>query len=197
MSRIFCIVGKSGSGKDSIYRRILSEADSCLVPVIPYTTRPKRRDEADGVNYFFVTQEQLREFEKKNQIIERRQYQTVQGVWNYFTRKFEVVDGNDYILITTLEGVHGIIEHYGSEMVHVIYLHIEDKERLLRCINRESQQAKPDYSEVCRRYLADQEDFAEEKLTAFENIHYLDNGGSLTQCLEQWKEIYEDKKHFV
>ena len=190
MSRIFCIVGKSGSGKDTIYRSILSEKDDGLIPVIPYTTRPKRADEEDGVNYFFVTQEQLKEYEKEKQIIEKRQYQTVQGVWNYFTRKFEIVDGKDYILITTLEGVRGIIDHYGCDMVHVIYLHLGDRERLLRCIQRESQQAKPDYSEVCRRYLADQEDFAEEKIRPFQNIHYIDTNLTLAERLDQWRKIY-------
>lgn len=194
MSRIFCIVGKSGSGKDTIYHGILSEQEPGLVPVIPYTTRPRRTDEADGVNYFYVSEQELSRYEKEKQIIEKRQYQTTQGVWNYFTRVFEVAAGWDYILITTLEGVRGIIDHYGPEMVHVVCLHLEDRQRLLRCINRESQQEKPDYSEVCRRFLADQKDFSEEALKAFSHIHYIDTTGSLAGCLEQWREIYRGRK---
>lgn len=190
MSRIFCIVGKSGSGKDTIYHEILLKNDGSLNPVIPYTTRPRRTDEVDGVNYFFVSQEQLDDYESKDQIIERRQYQTVQGVWNYFTRKFETEPGKDYILITTLEGARGIIDHYGSKMVHIVCLYLEDRERLLRCISRESLQERPDYTELCRRYLADQEDFAEEQLDKFENIHYIDTTGDLADCIKQWEEIY-------
>lgn len=194
MSRIFCIVGKSGSGKDTIYHGILSKSESGLMPVIPYTTRPKRTDEVDGVNYFYVSEQELAHYEEKKQIIERRQYQTIQGVWSYFTRAFDIDAGKDYILITTLEGVRGIIKHYGSEMVHVVYLHLEEKERLLRCINRESQQEKPDYSEVCRRYLADQEDFSQEVLKEFDNIHFIDTTGNLAGCLERWWEIYEGRE---
>ena len=53
------MIGKSGSGKDTIYKEILKEADKHLVPLIPYTTRPRRADEIEGLNYHFVTEEQL------------------------------------------------------------------------------------------------------------------------------------------
>lgn len=190
MSRIFCIVGKSGSGKDTIYNKILSEKNLNLVPVIPYTTRPIRANEENGVNYFFVTDEQLQEYQEKDQIIELRQYHTVQGLWSYFTVKFDVDENMDYILITTLEGVHGITRHYGSKMVHVVYMDIDDKERLLRCIHRESEQKNPDYLEICRRYIADHEDFSDEQLSKFKNFHTINSELSLDACVKQWRDIY-------
>ncbi len=71
MNRIFCIVGKSGSGKDTIYNKIINQYKTKLIPVIPFTTRPKRADEKNGVNYFFVSKAQMNDYAKNNKIIEK------------------------------------------------------------------------------------------------------------------------------
>lgn len=191
MSKIFCIVGKSGSGKDTLYHRILSCKEPDLVPVIPYTTRPKRAGEEDGVNYFFVTDMQLEQYEAEQEIIEKRQYHTVQGIWSYFTRKFPLEEGKNYLLITTLEGVQGILKYYPSDIVHIVYLVLEEKERLLRCINREAEQETPDYLEVCRRYIADHEDFSEDILKSFQNLHTINAMLNEKECLKQWWNLYQ------
>ena len=89
MNRIFCIVGKSCSGKDTVYARILEQNRPGLVPVVPCTTRPRRPGEAEGQTYHFVTEERLRQYEQEGQVIEKRVYQTTQGPWTYFTLRFE------------------------------------------------------------------------------------------------------------
>lgn len=190
MNRIFCIVGKSGSGKDTFYTKIISQADKSLIPVIPYTTRPKRSNEINGVNYYFVNKDQMNIYEKNSKIIEKRKYNTIQGEWEYFTLKFEISDNYDYVLITTLDGVNGIIKEYGEAMVHVIYLYLNDKDRLLRCINRESKQLKPDYTEICRRFIADQNDFSDDNLNKFKNIYYINTNDNIDACIKYWEKIY-------
>lgn len=45
-----------------------------------------------------------------------------------------------------------------------VYVEVEDGERLSRALARERQQAEPKYAELCRRFLADTEDFSEEHL---------------------------------
>lgn len=187
------MIGKSGSGKDTIYKEILKEADKHLVPVIPYTTRPQRADEIEGLNYHFVTEEQLACFQQQGRVMECRQYHTVQGIWSYFTLQFDLEKDSDYILITTLEGVDNIVRQYGAEIVHVVYLYIDDKERLLRCIQRESQQSGPNYAEVCRRFLADQQDFSEEKLKQCVHVHSVNTNQPLSQCIQQWNRIYQEE----
>lgn len=191
MSRIFCIVGKSASGKDTIYKKIIKTYFSNLIPIIPYTTRPKRVGEINGVDYNFVNEEQLLSLEKEGKVIEKRQYSTTQGIWCYFTFKFEIEKKNDYILITTLDGAAKIMEEYGSDLVHLVYLVLDDKIRLLRCIERESKQENPDYLEVCRRFIADQNDFSPSKISLFKNIHYINTNLNIEKCIEKWNEIYE------
>ena len=52
MGKIFYIMGKSASGKDTIYKRILQEYEKTVKHIIGYTTRPIREGEQDGVEYF-------------------------------------------------------------------------------------------------------------------------------------------------
>ena len=60
MGKIFYIMGKSSSGKDTIYENLLGRDGLSLHPLIMYTTRPIRAGETDGVQYHFVTEEQLK-----------------------------------------------------------------------------------------------------------------------------------------
>ena len=194
MSKIFCIVGKSASGKDTIYKKIITAYGDELVNVVIGTTRPMRIGEVDGVDYRFFTDEQLAELEKSGKVIEKRQYNTMQGIWSYFTLEFDLSAEKNYIIISTLEGAQSITNRYGDDRVCVVYLSIDDRLRLLRCIDRESRQEKPDYSEVCRRFIADQKDFSEEKIKEFNNIHYIDSSKSIDECLKQWDQLYNNIK---
>lgn len=190
MSKIFCIVGKSSSGKDTIYKKIIENSAPGLVPVVLYTTRPMRTGEKNGVDYNFVTESDLAKFEANNEIIEKRSYKTTKGIWSYFTVRFNLKENTDYILITTLEGAKSLTECYGENAVHIVYLTIDDRLRLTRCIEREAKQQKPDYREVCRRFLADDADFSKDKLEKFKNIHYINTSFPPNECLQKWQEIY-------
>lgn len=133
-----------------------------------YTTRPIRAGETDGVQYHFVTEEQLKALEHAGKVIELRTYQTVYGPWHYFTADSPELSNADidYLALGTLESFRKIQEYYGKEKVYPIYIQVEDEQRLLRAIKREKKQEHPNFKEVCRRYLADEEDFSEEKLQA-------------------------------
>lgn len=189
MSRIFCIVGKSCSGKDTLYARILAQNRPGLVPVVPCTTRPRRPGEVEGQSYHFVTQEQLRQYENQGQVIEKREYHTTQGLWTYFTLRFQL--DRDRVLITTLEGARALMDCYGPGHVQVVFLHTDDRTRLLRCIDRESRQERPDYDEVCRRFLADQADFSRERLALLPGLRSIDANRPPEDCLAQFLALYQ------
>lgn len=163
---IFYLMGKSSSGKDTVYRRLIDNAELSLKTIVGYTTRPIREGEIEGLEYHFVKDCEMEEMEKKGLVIEKRTYDTVCGKWSYFTAiDTEVnVKKNNYILIGTLEAYVRIREFYGKENVLPIYIQVEDGKRLMRALNREMEQPSPKYAELCRRFLADCEDFSEEKL---------------------------------
>ena len=165
MGKIYCMMGKSSSGKDTLYQKVLERLPQ-IHRVVPYTTRPIREGEQDGVEYHFVDDKQLSELETNGKIVELRAYNTVHGIWKYFTVDDGQIDleQGDYLLIGTLETYEKIREYYGAEHLVPIYIEVEDGERLARALERERRQAVPKYKEMCRRFLADEEDFCEENL---------------------------------
>lgn len=134
-----------------------SGATAADTQVVPYTTRPIREGEQDGVEYHFVDDKQLAELETDGKIVELRAYNTVHGIWKYFTVDDGQIDleQGDYLLIGTLETYEKIREYYGAEHLVPIYIEVEDGERLARALERERRQAVPKYKEMCRRFLAD------------------------------------------
>lgn len=166
MGKIFCLMGKSASGKDTIYSRLLQHEELNLKHVVPYTTRPIRSGETDGETYFFCTEEEALRMEREGKIIELRAYHTVHGIWKYFTADDGQIrlDLADYLLIGTLETYEKIRAYYGNENVCPVYVWVDDGVRLERALARERSQREPKYAEMCRRFLADEEDFSEENL---------------------------------
>ncbi len=166
MGKIYCVMGKSSSGKDSIYHEIMEKGALGLKPIIPYTTRPIRDGEQDGREYHFCTEDTVQRLQDAGRIMELRAYNTVYGVWKYFTVDDERIDlsKNNYLYIVTLEGYTKIREYFGADRVVPIYIEVEDGERLMRAIAREQKQDVPKYEEMCRRFLADSADFCDEKL---------------------------------
>ena len=179
-------MGKSASGKDHIYARLAAHEELGLKKLVLYTTRPIRAEEEDGKQYYFVDDKKLEEFQEKGCVIEARAYHTVHGIWTYFTADDGQVnlETSDYLGIGTLESYVKMREYYGGEALCPLYIEVEDGERLARALNRERSQKTPRYEEMCRRFLADQEDFSEEKIAAagierrFQNI-------ALEKCVEE------------
>lgn len=165
MGKLFVLMGKSASGKDTLYHQIM-ERHPEIIPVVPYTTRPVRAGEEEGREYHFVSEEEFREFKRRGKVAEYRCYQTVMGPWYYFTADDGQIDFShgDYCLISTLEGYEGLRDYYGQEHVIPLYIEVSDMVRIQRSLAREGQQEKPCVTEVCRRYLADEKDFSEDKL---------------------------------
>ena len=193
MGKIFCLMGKSSSGKDTIFRDLLKEDDLKLKPIVSYTTRPMRANEVEGREYYFINKATLDAYEAKNKIIEQRVYQTVYGPWHYAT----IDDGQinlqiaNYIMIVTLEAYKSLVKYFGQEYIVPIYIEVEDGIRLERAIRREREQAVPNYEEVCRRFLADSIDFSKEALKEA-NIQFFYQNIKLDDCMETIKkDIYK------
>lgn len=166
MGKIFCLMGKSSSGKDTIFKKLRENEELDLKPVVTYTTRPMRQNETDGVEYYFINEDKLKAYEVEDKVIEQRVYHTVFGDWYYCTVDDGQIklDQDNYLLIVTLEAYNSLKTYFGEENVVPLYVALEDGMRLERAMQREKREVNPNYNEVCRRFLADNEDFSEEKL---------------------------------
>ena len=186
MGRIYYLLGKSATGKDTLYKEILKRRPK-LRTVTMYTTRPIREGETDGVEYFFTDREELERQLASGKVIESRTYQTIAGPWTYYTvddGQFDVADDESCLMIGTLESYEKMCAHLEAGKMVPVYIEVPDGIRLLRAVKREENQKRPNYREVCRRYLADEKDFSEENLERLGITKRYQNT-DMEMCLEE------------
>lgn len=190
MSKLYCVMGKSASGKDTLYNMLLKDAELLLKPVVTYTTRPIRSGEVEGVTYHFTDAAGLAKLKHEGRVIECRDYDTVHGIWSYFTVDDGQIDKRrpeDQIIIGTLESYVALKTYYGEDMIIPLYINVDDGERLSRALCRERQQQAPKYAEMCRRFLADEQDFSKENLAAAKITKVFENK-DLDGCFKELKD---------
>ena len=169
--RIFCIMGKSGSGKDTLYRMLLSDSELPFERLVPCTTRPIRAGERNGREYHFYTVDEFRALERAGKADD--------GQIDLARRST--------LLIGTLESYLALRAYYGADRVVPVYVEVEDGERLQRALDRERAESEPKYRELCRRFLSDSEDFSEERIAAAGITRRFEND-DLSRCMREIKE---------
>ena len=189
MGKMLYLMGKSSTGKDTVYRKLMEWKQLELKRVVPYTTRPIRLGESEGKEYHFTDDEGYELLVKQGKVIESRAYHTYHGLWRYFTVDNGEIDlrENNYLIIGTLESYVKTADYFGKEKVLPILLELNDGVRLQRALDRERKQENPRYQEMCRRYLADAEDFSEEKI-AEAGIDKRFMNDDLERCIADIKE---------
>lgn len=191
MPEIVFIMGKSASGKDKIYKALMEDESLNLCTVTLYTTRPMRIGETEGVEYHFVDDAAAQAMVDAGRVVEMREYNTVYGVWKYFTAddgQIQLGSGKRYVVIGTLEAYDKFCEFYGKEHLMPIYIEVDDGIRLMRAIHREQKQQKPHYEEMCRRFLADSADFSEDNITKAGITRRFYNNMEFESCLNEVKD---------
>ena len=151
---IYAIFGKSGSGKDTVMKELKNAVDNYHI-LIRTTTRPKRENETDNIDYHFMTEEDFLANDNNYNFVITSKFNN----WYYGLDKEEIIDGANNIGVFNISEIKTLIEEY-SDIYNVvpIYISAGDKTRLLRSLCREPE---PDCYEICRRFLADTEDFKE------------------------------------
>lgn len=185
MGKIVYLMGKSSSGKDTLFKELIRNNKFSYKTIVSYTTRPIREGEKEGVEYHFVDEAGYKALYDAGKIIEDRSYNTVHGIWRYFTADDGQIDfSNNYITIGTLESYEKVKEYFGEDKLIPVLVELDDGVRLQRALNREKKQATPKYEELCRRFLADSVDFSEDKISkAGITKRFVNN--ELTDCLKE------------
>ena len=179
---IIMFIGPSGSGKDTFFYPTLKEY--ALNPIILSTTRPMRKGEIDKKTYYFITMDQMNLLERQQKLIERRNYQTINGLWSYATNSEQIDSSSNYLTLNTWEAYQKFVQFYGSDQIVPLYFRVDDGIRLQRSVERERSQKAPNYKELCRRYLADIKDFDESYLTRY-NPYIINNDGSIEKTQKE------------
>lgn len=193
MGKLFYIIGQSATGKDHIGASLLRNEDLGLISFVLYTTRPIRSGEREGVQYHFTDRAGFEALKSAGRVIEERTYQTVKGPWTYFTVDPGVAEGSDnYLGIGTVEAYRHLHDYYG-DLVIPLFISVTEENRLLRAMKRERKEANPNYREMCRRFLADCEDFSEEKIEEAGITRRFDNNGAVEDCVAEITEYIKER----
>ena len=132
MGKIFYIMGKSASGKDTIYKELMEKMPK-FHSIVPYTTRPMREGEKDGINYHFMTVADFEDHLAHDQIVEHTKY-----CENYYGTLRSEIEGRmalgiPVILVIEVEGAGNIKKMYpGATTIFVLPPDMEELERRLR-----------------------------------------------------------------
>lgn len=165
-NKITVLMGKSSSGKD----RILGELcrNYGFSRFVSFTTRPMRSGEVNGVDYYFVTEEEFKKLIENDSLIEFRTYNTIvdskNATWYYGLSKEEVSSKSqigNYVTIFDVGGAHEFINYIGKENVNCYYIYIDDEIRLSRAIGRDKNFSREEYD---RREKSDIVDFDDNAL---------------------------------
>ena len=155
---IIILCGKSACGKTSTADKLIKRG---FKNIVPYTTRPMREHEVDGVDYHFVSNDTFEQMKRDNKFIETRSYNTAQGVWKYATSIDSInLATNSYVLVTTLDVAKAIQEYFGKNKVLAFYLTAPLSIRLTRAKRR----GNFDLNEWNRRVATDDDDFKFDKV---------------------------------
>mgnify|MGYP004455054623 FL=1 len=134
---IFIVIsGPSGVGKGTIVKELLERFNAWYS--ISMTTRPKRENEIDKVNYFFVTKEQFEENIKEDGFIEYATYNN-----NYYGTPRKEIDNKlnnniDVIAEIEVKGAKKVKELYkDSVLIYILPPSFEELETRLRNRNTE------------------------------------------------------------
>ncbi len=69
----FVLSGPSGAGKNVVINRTLQEITD-LAYAVSYTTRPRREDEEEGIDYFYISRQEFQELLTQGDILEHVEY---------------------------------------------------------------------------------------------------------------------------
>lgn len=138
------IVGESGSGKSTLQDYIIEKTNNRYKKVISYTTRPKRSNEVDDIDYHFVDEEEFEKRDRANAFVETSVYNN----WHYGLCFGDLTD--DSIAILTPHGLREVKKYIDSFHLLIIYLSVDRGSRLAKLVT-----TREDVDECIRRNISD------------------------------------------
>lgn len=163
------LVGESGSGKSTVEKILIEQCG--MKPIVSYTTRPKRANEEDGVDYHFVSDSKFNEMKKQGLFLETGDYNS----WHYGTLKSDYKE--DSVAVLTPHGMRQL--NNARFLPFIAYIKVPRRDRLIKILQRGD-----DIEEAYRRSLSDvgQFDGIEDEVDfVIENPNYATDAISLAR----------------
>lgn len=156
---IVCIVGPSGSGKTTLASIASKELN--IPTLCSYTTRPKRENEINGVDHFFVSKEEM---PTKDKMLAYTKF----GDYEYWASIEQIPEDKPILYVIDEKGLMMLIEEWGDQYEIASLLIKRDKKLLIETVGEE--RVKRDHSRV--------------KIDENSYDAVISNNGSLTEFLK-------------
>ena len=166
---IFVIIAKSACGKDVLYHRLMKT--NLFKKIILYYTREMRPGEKNGETYFFLNDDEMGELLKSDKIIASEVYPVANsnGVTIALVDDEQFNGEGNFLAVMSWKFFKKMLTYFSKrEDVNIIpiYIDVSYKERMIRYMKREKEKANPNFEEVCRRFIVDEEDFPQNEIEA-------------------------------
>ena len=182
--KIFALLGYSSVGKDTILKQVLKDMDD-VKPIISTTTRPMRKGETEGVEYYFIDDTEF--FRRGTDFVEQRIYHTKvkengvekEATWRYGIERAELEKDDYLIVIVDSVGYKELKNYVGNGRIVPIFISAPQEELRTRALARGDLEA-----EVDRRLKDDYERFMDFRVRTV--YHEVKNGeGRLEEAIKE------------
>ena len=137
------LIGESASGKTTLANKFINKYPE-YHRIVTYTTRPKRENEADGIDYHFIPDDEFTELVKRDFFVEHAEYRG----WLYGTAKEDCIKNKSSIVILTPSGLRNLKKI--KKEIKSVYLYVDRRSRLINILLRGD-----NIDEAYRRNLSD------------------------------------------
>lgn len=184
VKKLFCLLGYSSVGKDTILKQVLKDIDD-VKPIISTTTRPMRKGETEGVEYYFIDDTEF--FRRGTDFVEQRIYHTKvkengiekDATWRYGIERTELEKDDYLIVIVDSVGYRELKDYVGNGRIVPIFISAPQEELKARALARGDLEA-----EVDRRLKDDYERFMDFRVRTV--YHEVKNGeGRLEEAIKE------------
>lgn len=142
------ILGESGSGKTTLQKYICDHTD--MGRVVSCTTRPIRNGEENGIDYYFLNDDEYAKLEERGLFVEKAEYNS----WKYAI-DVEQINDNKIAVLTPhgLRMVKKYIEEHNLDIkITSIYLKVDKISRFIKLLKRDGEEG---IWESIRRIMSD------------------------------------------
>ena len=186
--KIFALLGYMSVGKDTILKQVLKDMDD-VKPIISTTTRPMRKGETEGIEYYFIDDVEF--FRRGTDFVEQRIYHTKvkengvekDATWRYGIERAELEKDDYLIVIVDSVGYKELKNYVGNGKIVPIFISAPQEELKARALARGDLEA-----EIDRRLKDDYERFMDFRVrTVYHEVK--NTNGRLEEAIKEVENI--------